>query len=246
MPRPKPPQRDVLKIQEADDASPYWINGEPIADLIDRVSTRPVAVDYLPMGLRASDNYITDDEERGRKGFEVPLFKCTCGDWGCASIRVSIFVEPDTVTWRYFSSSGGPIIGLGPFVFDRRQYEKVFWIERDREGLQQTAWHLGTMDEAWVEKTLLSQLEKLVAAIATGERPLPNGRRVIRPMPLREDLEAFRLTPRDVFDFETGEVGTLSFDWWDETGPDDWTVTARIFYGGELPRLELAEVKGHI
>lgn len=253
MPRPKPPQRDVLSIEDSHDRSPFLINGEPLAELIDRVLARsPEAYrawhkpgGFLPMGLGHSEAYFTDDEERGLDGFEVPLFMCNCGQSGCGSVDVHIVVGTDAVIWRSFAISqlNWPVPGLGPFVFDRLQYESVLGIERGKSGLMQTAWHLGTTDEAEVQRSLLTALVSLVEAIATGEHPLPDGRTVQRSMPLATDLEAFELAPREVYNFETDEVGTLSFTWWDESGPEDWRVTATIFYSPEGPRLALSNVE---
>ncbi|MNS32263.1 hypothetical protein D3C72_643420 [compost metagenome] len=252
MPRPKPPQRDVLTIEERGDRSPFLINGEPLADLIDRVLARSPeayrawhkAGGFLPMAMGHSDRYFTEDEARGLIGLEVPLFKCNCGESGCASVDVHIVIGAETVIWRSFSISQlkGPAPGLGPFVFDRRPYEAALGIERGKAGLQQTAWHLGTTDEDEAQSSLLMALVTLVRAIATGEQPLPDGRKVRRSMPLATDLEAFDLNPRDVYNFETDEVGTLSFSWWDELGPEDWRVTATIFYSPVGPRLVLATV----
>ena len=253
MPRPISPQRDTLTIAGRADASPFLINGEPLAELIDRVLARSPeayrawnkAGGFLPMGLLHWDNYVTDDEERGREGFDVPLFKCNCGEWGCASVCVRILVDADAVTWHSFTISGlkGPAPGLGPFVFDGRQYERAFEFERPKLGLQQPAWHLGTMDEAVLHRTLMTELRRIVEAIATGRLPLPDGRRVQRAMPTMTDLEAYELAPRDVFDFDTGEVGSLAFTWWDEEGPEDWTVSATIFYSPEGARLQLRSIQ---
>lgn len=252
MPRPKPLRCDVLTIERREDISPFFINGEPLAELIDRKLARSPAAyqawhkagGFLPMGLKHWDNYITDDEERGKRGFEVPLYMCNCGDWGCGSVCVRIVVGAETVVWQSFSISGlsEPAPGLGPFVFERFQYERAFGIERYKTGLQQTAWHLGTEDEEEVQQGLLTELIALVEAIATGKHPLPDGRKVMRTMPPMADLEACVLAPRDYFDFDTGEVGTLSFTWWDEEGPEDWTVSATIFYTPEGARLKLSKV----
>lgn len=61
------------------------------------------------------------DVEDGRTG----VLGCDCGIAACWPLAVVVEVDEDTVTWSHFGgkrSSDGSL-ALGPFVFDREQYE---------------------------------------------------------------------------------------------------------------------------
>lgn len=63
----------------------------------------------------------------------VTLLTCTCGELGCGSVNCFIALSDDRVVWSEFRGQLGPIgpdgqrrksyAGLGPFEFDRVQYE---------------------------------------------------------------------------------------------------------------------------
>jgi hypothetical protein len=56
----------------------------------------------------------------------VRVLTCSCSSIGCGGVYVKIDVAEDTVTWRELSTlrlEGDPERPLGPFTFDRRQYE---------------------------------------------------------------------------------------------------------------------------
>jgi hypothetical protein len=63
---------------------------------------------------------------------KVPVLGCRCGEIGCWPLLVRIRVDHSTVTWSDFEqphrragskASHWQYDGLGPFVFDRQQYE---------------------------------------------------------------------------------------------------------------------------
>ncbi len=56
---------------------------------------------------------------------DTVLLGCPCGDWGCWPLTVRVDVTPETVRWHDFRTGhrDWDLSGLGPFVFDRREYE---------------------------------------------------------------------------------------------------------------------------
>lgn len=58
----------------------------------------------------------------------VAVMGCECGEVSCWAIRVAIVTEVDRVIWRDFQQPQRPswtYQGLGPFAFDRTQYESA-------------------------------------------------------------------------------------------------------------------------
>jgi hypothetical protein len=58
----------------------------------------------------------------------VWLLGCACGEAGCWPLKARVSVRPDTVTWTDFSQpyrDGWDYSDLGPFVFERDQYEQA-------------------------------------------------------------------------------------------------------------------------
>ena len=56
----------------------------------------------------------------------VAVLACECGEVGCWPLRVRIEASADTVTWADFAQpyrAEWSYAGLGPFVFDRREYD---------------------------------------------------------------------------------------------------------------------------
>jgi len=55
----------------------------------------------------------------------VVLLGCNCGDWGCWPLSAQIRLERNTVRWSDFRNwhRDWDLSALGPFVFDREQYE---------------------------------------------------------------------------------------------------------------------------
>ena len=56
----------------------------------------------------------------------IPLLRCECGEWGCWPLLAMVEIGDRIVTWRDFRNPHRPDWDhklLGPFRFDRRQYE---------------------------------------------------------------------------------------------------------------------------
>jgi hypothetical protein len=61
-------------------------------------------------------------------GGDTVLLGCDCGDWGCWPLLAQVDVTEATVMWRDFHNEHRPtwdLSGLGPFTFDRGQYESA-------------------------------------------------------------------------------------------------------------------------
>lgn len=58
-------------------------------------------------------------------GDRVAVFGCECGEVGCWPLRVRITRKGDTVVWSDFEqpNRSWSYFALGPFVFQRQQYE---------------------------------------------------------------------------------------------------------------------------
>ena len=50
---------------------------------------------------------------------------CVCGEWGCWPLAVRVEVTDVTVRWHDFRTGhrNWDLSELGPFVFERREYE---------------------------------------------------------------------------------------------------------------------------
>lgn len=113
------------------------VNGRRLEDLA-RVVEMPYAIaednpglagDYDPLGL--SDIGSDRDHFLGRpvatwfEDGDTVLMGCPCGDWGCWPLTVRVDVTDATVRWHDFRTGHREwdLSGLGPFVFDRRDYE---------------------------------------------------------------------------------------------------------------------------
>jgi len=69
--------------------------------------------------------YEHPDSEEHRRAF---ILRCGCGDAGCSFVLAKIRVLPDRVVWSDFYGSGPRGSGsrtLGPFTFDRAEYEQA-------------------------------------------------------------------------------------------------------------------------
>ena len=56
------------------------------------------------------------------------MLGCTCGVIECWFLQVSVRLSPDLVTWSDFGQFHRPswLYELGPFTFEREQYEAQF------------------------------------------------------------------------------------------------------------------------
>jgi hypothetical protein len=58
---------------------------------------------------------------------DTVLLGCSCGIWGCWPLSARVDVTDTDVTWSGFFNGmrkSWDLAGVGPFVFDRRQYEE--------------------------------------------------------------------------------------------------------------------------
>lgn len=56
---------------------------------------------------------------------DTVLIGCECGEWGCWPLTADIVINRSEVTWSHFRQGhrDWDLSGLGPFVFERAQYE---------------------------------------------------------------------------------------------------------------------------
>ena len=72
------------------------------------------------------DYYLGGGEYRG--GPRRPLLGCSCGEWGCWPLMVTIEASEGVVRWRDLAQphrEERDYAGLGPFQFDRVDYERA-------------------------------------------------------------------------------------------------------------------------
>jgi hypothetical protein len=92
--------------------------------------SRELAGAYLALSTNfawPSRHYLGEPLElpHGGDHGETMLLGCTCGINDCWALLARIALVDDTVTWSRFrnNSRDWDLSGLGPFVFDRSQYE---------------------------------------------------------------------------------------------------------------------------
>ena len=58
---------------------------------------------------------------------DTVLLGCECGEWGCWPLTTSVDVGSSQVVWRGFRQGhrSWDLSALGPFTFDRSQYESA-------------------------------------------------------------------------------------------------------------------------
>ncbi|MEV0582868.1 hypothetical protein [Nonomuraea sp. NPDC050310] len=59
---------------------------------------------------------------------DTVLLGCTCGEWECWPLTAQVQVGEETVTWSGFRNghrASWDLGALGPFTFDREQYESA-------------------------------------------------------------------------------------------------------------------------
>ena len=65
------------------------------------------------------------DESPAAEGF-VPVLTCGCTIYGCGGSYGRISFDADVVEWSDFHNQGtDEPVSIGPFVFDRQQYERA-------------------------------------------------------------------------------------------------------------------------
>jgi hypothetical protein len=106
------------------------IDGTDLIDLIRTVEQPFASAEGHPEiaggydGLTPRD-WIELPEQYGEDG-RAAVLACVCGEVGCWPLRVRIDTDAAQVTWSQFQQPHRPgwdLSGLGPFVFDRAQYE---------------------------------------------------------------------------------------------------------------------------
>lgn len=65
---------------------------------------------------------------------DTVLMGCECGEWGCWPLTAQIDVGPETVRWSGFRNGhrDWDLSGLGPFEFDKVQYDDAMAVVRHR------------------------------------------------------------------------------------------------------------------
>ena len=141
---------DVLSIQIPKDVkrgATVLINGHDLVDLVRRVELPhakregsasmaggyrglPTQAILLPSRhiLEEPDSYYSDGDNRPY------ILMCSCEEPGCWSLSMKVSIEKEVVTWSDFRQehrqSDNPngewsYAGLGPFQFERAQYEQA-------------------------------------------------------------------------------------------------------------------------
>lgn len=61
---------------------------------------------------------------------DTVLLGCPCGEWGCWPLTVRVELTDATVRWHDFRTGhrDWDLSGLGPFVFDRPDYEAALQV----------------------------------------------------------------------------------------------------------------------
>jgi hypothetical protein len=120
-----------LPLAVVDCAEPQ-LNGTSLVDLIRDVEQRqplgPNRYAGMPSSLLPSLAQMLDAADAGDTPQGAQVLGCSCGDFGCGWVRLVIVTTPTTVTWQdvvgsRFAGTPGVYAAVGPFIFDRQQYE---------------------------------------------------------------------------------------------------------------------------
>jgi len=78
-------------------------------------------------------HFLTDPREVWFEDGDTVLLGCECGEWGCWPLTADVAVTETTVRWTRFRNGHREwdLGGLGPFEFDRRQYDAALEALRD-------------------------------------------------------------------------------------------------------------------
>lgn len=112
------------------------VNGTPLVDHAKSVEApfanaegKPnLAGDYAPLlveDFRSRQGLLGNPVSTWFEDGDTVLMGCPCGEWGCWPLTAMIDVKDDRVTWRRFRNGhrDWDLSALGPFVFERIQYE---------------------------------------------------------------------------------------------------------------------------
>ena len=133
------PVADKLTVQVREDDDLVWtnevvfvLNGVPLRELV-RARTGD---DWVgpPAEVVAQPDHLFGGPDRWEDArtpwYDDPaLLSCTCGQPGCRAVVAHIDVDDAQVRWSNFrTASGEEVISLdlGPYVFDRDEYEALF------------------------------------------------------------------------------------------------------------------------
>jgi hypothetical protein len=117
------------------------IDGVPLGEIARRIELPSARADRKERlagaysGLRLleavrwpSRHFLGEPTLPGNYSNETVLLGCDCGDWGCWPLFAKVDVSDAAVTWQAFMNGHRPawdLSGLGPFEFDRGQYESA-------------------------------------------------------------------------------------------------------------------------
>src|SRR5690348_7429893 len=96
------------------------INDERLHDLVMRAGDSKLGYAGLPPILL--------HRELAALAPGAEVLRCSCGELGCSWVRVTVESRPDEVVWHTVRASHGRAEGhaaLGPYRFDRAQYERA-------------------------------------------------------------------------------------------------------------------------
>ena len=114
---------DTLAFTPAEDGLQLVINGKDLWDIL--FMPTGCGCSHLPFWYIARQpiDSVFDGVASGRKVLHV----CCCGHESCGRLTAGVDVTADRVTWSALSDRGDctPFDGIGPFAFDRAQYETV-------------------------------------------------------------------------------------------------------------------------
>jgi hypothetical protein len=120
----------------ADGVEPV-VDGMSIVDVFKRADGRRNSYAGLTGIDRALASWAPSEEERA-----IHLLGCACGDPDCSSVRARLVADSDSVVWSGFWASSPPLDRpegrdypeIGPFRFDRREYEAALANPRPATG----------------------------------------------------------------------------------------------------------------
>jgi hypothetical protein len=112
------------------------LDGRSLVEIVDELETRR---GYEPAGGYAGlvpgffsvgdlKRYYLAKQEPWTGSTPVAVLGCECGELGCWPLHARIVVTDDEVTWRDFQQphrAQRDYSGLGPFTFDRGDYERA-------------------------------------------------------------------------------------------------------------------------
>ncbi|HST57120.1 MAG TPA: hypothetical protein VLK84_00440 [Longimicrobium sp.] len=121
---------NTLELRPGGEGVEVRIDGHDLRDLVRAVELPHAAADGQP-DLAGSYDGLPPGEwvlpPADGKGHVVAVLGCTCGVTECWPLLVRITRKADVVVWSDFRQPrrGWPHEGLGPFTFDRAQYDSA-------------------------------------------------------------------------------------------------------------------------